>query len=118
MPYLLPSPPLEMIPRNVMVIGESGAQDINTFQWWTGAANFHLTGESFWGLQSLGGVSTEDLGFSGLSWPLNSRLQTVSDMEPQGSSLMVELMCRSFVLTVVPDLFAKIYCSLALYLLW
>lgn len=52
----------------------------------------------FWGVESLGGVSTEDRGFSGVSWLLNSRLQTVSDMEPQGSSLMGECL-GVFVLT-------------------
>lgn len=46
----------------------------------------------------LGGVSPEDRDFSGVSWLLNSRLQTVSDMEPQGSSLMWECL-RVFVLT-------------------
>lgn len=52
----------------------------------------------FWGVESLGGVSTEDRGFSGVSWLLNSRLQTVSDKEPQGSSLMGECL-GVFVLT-------------------
>ena len=52
----------------------------------------------FWGVESLGGVSTEDRGFSGVSWLLNSRLQTVSDKEPQGSSLTGECL-GVFVLT-------------------
>lgn len=49
-------------------------------------------------MESLGGVSTEDRVFSGVSWLLNSRLQTVSDKEPQGSSLMGECL-GVFVLT-------------------
>lgn len=52
----------------------------------------------FWGVESLGGVSTEERVFSGVSWLLNSRLQTVSDKEPQGSSLTGECL-GVFVLT-------------------
>lgn len=73
--------------RNGNGDGEAGANFTNTFLWWKGTANLlsHLKAFSlgwvlgpFWGVESLE-VSTEDEGFSGVSWLLNSRLQTVSD---------------------------------------